>query len=330
MIREWAANPRSYRPGEFLDARVTIGDRIVSVHLAPVFMGEEFVGTVSVFRDITAEVEAERSRVEFISMVSHELRTPITPILGYADLLLMGAAGEQTPVERDFLTAIKRNADRLTLLVSDLLDLSRIESGRLEFSLQETHVDEIVGNVLAGFQATARERRLLLRSEAEASLPPVMADPNRVVQILSNLVANACQYTLPGGEVVVCARVEGGEMHITVRDTGIGIPPEIQGKVFDRFFRADHPLVQSVPGTGLGLAIVKSLVEMHRGRVWVESEPGTGSTFTFTLPILPVDQMALRQRGPRAGRKRLEARAQTVPPTHPKPAAPARMGQESR
>ena len=289
-VAGWAKQPETYATDEYLAARLNIGDRIVSVHLAPVLMGDEFLGTVSVFRDVTAEVEADRAKTEFVSMVSHELRTPMTSIKGYADLLLMGAAGKLMEEQRRFLSIIKKNTDRLAMLVNDLLDLSRIESGRVALSPEMVRVEGIIAQIVAAMEGRAGDKGLTLRSDVPYTLPEIMADPDRVAQILTNLVENACLYTPTGGEIVVSARVYSDEVHISVRDTGIGIAPEDQRKVFDRFFRAEHPLVQETPGTGLGLSIVKSLVEMHGGRVWVESRLGKGSTFTFTLPTAEAGQ----------------------------------------
>ena len=284
-VAKWEGQSEMYASEEYLAARLDITDRIVSVHLAPVLMGDEFLGTVSVFRDVTAEVETDRARMEFVSTVSHELRTPMTSVKGYADLLLMGAAGVLTEGQHSFISTIKSNADRLTMLVNDLLDVSRIESGRVVLSPKLMRIDGVVSLVVTAMEARAAEEGLTLRSDVPPDLPKVIADPDRVAQIMTNLVANAYQYTPTGGEIVVSARAHGSEVRVSVRDTGIGIMLEDQGKIFDRFFRADDPLVQETPGTGLGLSIVKSLVEMHGGQVWVESELGEGSTFTFSLPI---------------------------------------------
>ncbi|MCX7680457.1 MAG: GAF domain-containing protein [Anaerolineae bacterium] len=297
-VNRWASQPGAYDAEENLAARAEIGGRIVSVHLAPVLMGDEFLGTVSVFRDVTAEVEAERAKTEFVSMVSHELRTPMTSIKGYVKLLLMEMAGKLTEEQRHFLSIINTNVDRLTNLINDLLDISRIESGRLAISPRPIQVHQVIEQVMAEMHARATSRGLKLYSELPPVLPKVIADPDRVAQILTNLVANACNYTPSGGEVCVLAHVNGGEVHIAVRDTGIGIAPENLDKIFERFFRADDELVREVPGTGLGLAIVRSLVEMQGGRIWVESQLGAGSTFTFTLPIAndsPVQQPSCAQ-----------------------------------
>ena len=291
-VARWAGQSEEYATEEYLDARLEIMDRVLSVHLAPVLMGNEFLGTVSVFRDVTAEVEAKRAKTEFVSTVSHELRTPMTSIKGYVELLLMGAVGSLTDDQRHFLSIVKSNTDRLAMLVNDLLDISRMESGRLALSPEIVRIGPVVNQVVVAMEGRAADKGQALRSELPSSLPEVIADPDRVAQIVTNLVANACNYTPTGGEITVSARVDGDMVQISVHDTGIGISPEDQGKIFDNFFRADDPLVQSVPGTGLGLCIVQSLAEMHGGRIWVESEVGKGSTFTFTLPTVEARRVA--------------------------------------
>jgi len=298
-VTGWMEEPETYTAGEYLAAQLKIGGRVVSVHLSPVLMDDEFLGTVSVFRDVTVEVEAERTKTEFVSTVSHELRTPMTSIKGYADLLMMGAMGEMTDDQRNFLSIIKNNADRLTDLVNDLLNISRIESGRVELALKAIRIEKTISQVITTLKPRAKDKGLVLRQDVPLDLPTVFADPARVVQILTNLVANAYQYTPTGGEVVVSARTHGDEVHISVHDTGIGVSPEDQEKIFDRFFRADDPLVQEVAGTGLGLSIVKSLTEMHGGRIWIESELGEGSTFTFTLPTAEIRQKAQAEKKPK-------------------------------
>ncbi|MEE8390526.1 MAG: ATP-binding protein [Anaerolineae bacterium] len=285
-VASWAERPDMYVTEEYLAARLEIGDRVVSVHLSPVLMESEFLGTVSAFRDVTAEVEAERAKTEFVSTVSHELRTPMTSIKGYVELLLMGAVGVLTEDQNNFLSVIDANVERLTILVNDLLDLSRIESGRVAISPREMCVREVIDQVVVTMRARAANQGLTLQSEVPATLPDIIADPARVAQVLTNLMANACNYTPSGGEVTVSACAHGDEVCISVHDTGIGISKEDQGKIFERFFRADDSMVQDAPGTGLGLSIVQSLTEMQGGRVWVESELGEGSTFTFALPTV--------------------------------------------
>jgi len=294
-LRRWLSSPRGQPPTLFMRHELAPEGRFITVHAAPVMMGTEFLGTVSVFRDITPEVEADRAKTEFISTVSHELRTPMTSIKGYVDLLLLGSAGPLSEMQRRFLQIVKSNADRLKLLVDDLLDISRIESGRLQLDLRPVPLEAAVEAVVASLKARLDEKNQRLELDLPAFLPPVQADKDRLIQILMNLVSNAHKYTPEGGQIRIRACVEGEAVHVAVSDTGIGIPPEALPRIFERFYRVDDPRVQETPGTGLGLSIVKALVEMHGGRIWVESEVGRGSTFHFTIPIAreapsPVDR----------------------------------------
>ncbi len=285
LVREWAqALPAEGEPATF-ESRFETEEKVVNVHMAPVLMGDEFLGTVSVFRDITKEVAIDRMKSELISTVSHQLRTPMTSIKGYTDLLYLETVGEINEAQRRFLSIIKSNADRLALLANDLLDISRIETGRIRLNPEFLHISDIIEEIAASLRGQIEEKGLSLKLDIPEGLPPVYGDRGRVTQILTNLVDNARQYTPSGGQITVSAQLKDGLLQVSVADTGIGIAPEEQEKIFDRFYRADHPLVQEVAGTGLGLPIAKAFVEMHGGEIWVESEPGQGSTFSFTLPL---------------------------------------------
>jgi PAS domain S-box-containing protein len=287
QVREWQEHPESYETGEFLAERLQFERRMVSVHLSPVISeGHEFLGTVSVFRDVTAEVEAERAKTDFVSTVSHELRTPMTAVKGYVDLLLMGATGDLSDQQQQFLDVIKLNTDRLTSLVNDLLDISRIETGKIELAPESLDMVSVIEQVVLTIRPKAEEKGLRMHAVVPQDLPRVFGDPDRVVQILTNLVGNAYKYTPTGGIVSVHAYVRDEMVHVAVADTGIGVSIEDRDKIFDRFFRVDDPMVHAESGTGLGLSITTSLVQMHGGEIMVESEPGEGSIFTFTLPIL--------------------------------------------
>lgn len=290
LTKEWAqALPAQGEPTSF-ESQFKTEEKVVSVHMAPVLMGDEFLGTVSVFRDITREVAIDRMKSELISIVSHQLRTPMTSIKGYTDLLFLETVGEINEAQRRFLSIIKSNADRLALLADDLLDISRIETGRIRFNLEFIHMSTVGDEIAASLRGQIEEKGLSLELDIPESLPPIYGDRDRVTQILTNLIDNARQYTPSGGQITVSAQVKGNFLQVSVADTGIGIAPEDQEKIFDRFYRTDHPLVQEVAGTGLGLSIVKSFVEMHGGEIWVKSEPGRGSTFSFTLPLAETEK----------------------------------------
>jgi GAF domain-containing protein len=290
-IRGWSEDSSSYQPGDTYAEQIELDDkRIVLVHLAPVMLQNDFLGTVSIFRDITHEVEVDRLKSEFVATVSHELRTPMTSIRGYADILLMGAAGALNENQSHFLQIIKNNTERLNILVNDLLDISRIEAGRVILAPQPLDLREVAEDVLADVLRRSQEENkpMGISLEAPKELPRVFGDSERVRQILDNLVDNAYHYTPVNGQIQVrLLSLDGGkEIQVDVMDTGVGIAEEDQTRIFDRFFRGEHPLVLSTPGTGLGLPIVKQLVEMHRGHIWMTSSgvPGEGSIFSFTLP----------------------------------------------
>lgn len=283
--------------------------RVIHALLSPVLTPRnEFLGVVTILRDITKEVEADRAKSEFVSTVSHELRTPMTAIKGYTDLLYSGAAGPINAEQRRFLSTIKSNTDRLTALINDLLDISRMETGRVRFEPRPLQIGGVIAdvvNVLAG-QAEAKQQRLSY--DIAAGLPDIMGDRDRLNQVLTNLIGNAIRYTPEGGEIVVRAYPVEKAVRVDVQDTGIGIAPEDLSHIFERFYRADHPLVQETRGTGLGLYIVKMFVEMHGGRIWVESELGKGSTFTFILPVPLQEEEEAAHRAP----PHLVARIRTI------------------
>jgi len=291
-IRNWSDGPIAYEPGETYAEQLDLENgRIILVHLSPVILQNDFLGTVSIFRDITHEVEVDRLKSEFVATVSHELRTPMTSIRGYVDVLLMGAAGAVNENQVHFLNIVKNNTERLNILVNDLLDVSRIESGRVTLSPQALDLREIAEDVIGDILRRSQEenRPMALSLDAPKKLPHVYGDIERVRQILGNLVDNAYHYTPENGTITVRIYSPNGghEVQVDVTDNGVGIPLEDQNRVFERFYRGEHPLVLATPGTGLGLSIVKQIVEMHKGRIWMKSTgvPGDGSIFSFTLPV---------------------------------------------
>lgn len=263
--------------------------RIVSVHLAPVIWGMEFLGTVSIFRDITHEVQVDQLKSEFVANVSHELRTPITSIKGYIEVLLMGASGKINSQQKQFLEVARSNIDRLTILVNELLDISRIEAGKTALNFERLDLRQIAENVADTFrQRSAQEgKALTIELEAEPGLPPVRGDALRVRQILSNLVSNSYTYTTDDGHITINLRIKENTVQVDVKDDGIGIKEEHQHRIFERFYRGEDPLVLASAGTGLGLALSKSMIEMQDGEIWFSSSGvnGEGCIFSFTLPI---------------------------------------------
>ena len=247
-----------------------------------------------------AQVNEELRRLdelksEFLAMVSHELRTPLTAIVGYSRLLLRQAHGTLSPKQLEHQEAIFRGAQRLNDLINDLLDVSRLEAGRIELtprSLELPHVVEQVGTVVT---AAAQARRIQVRTLLPSDLPAVQADPSRLQQILVNLVGNAIKFSTPGGEVRILAGRQRDQVWVAVEDDGVGIARDELTRIWDPFYQVEAPMRRRHGGSGLGLAIVRRLVELHGGVVRAESEgEGRGSRFTFTLPIavMPADTVA--------------------------------------
>jgi signal transduction histidine kinase len=291
-IEDWARNADRLQRWSYLEERLSIEDKVINVRVSPVLVSNQFFGTVSIFRDITKEVEVDRLKSEFVSTVSHELRTPMTSIKGYVDLLLMGAAGGMSQPQVRYLQVIKNNAERLHMLVNDLLNISRIETGKVALDLRPVDIADLIDQVVVGHvrgRIQHEDKQINVKTNLPDNLPLVNADHARVTQVLTNLLDNALNYTANGDKIEIAARPEGNTICISVTDNGIGISEENQKKIFDRFFRAEDSSVQKVPGTGLGLAIVRSIVEMHGGQLYVQSKLGRGSTFSFNLPVVLED-----------------------------------------
>ena len=242
----------------------------------------EINGAVKSFTNISRQKEIDQMKSEFISQVSHELRTPLASIKGSTDLLLAGTEGELNPDQRNFLGIVKNNADRLIRLIGDILDLSKIEAGRLQLQMRLINIDDLVKEVISNIRVLAEDKDLEMEVSIPERLPRIPIDPDRIRQVLINLISNAIKYT-PTGNVRVGVADRGETLEISVKDTGIGIDP----KDFDRIFEKFQPVDPSQPkgvSVGLGLSICKGIVEAHGGEIWIESEPDKGSIFTFALP----------------------------------------------
>jgi len=257
--------------------------KFIRVQVQPYQPAPGVSGFVFLFRDATPEGEVDEMKSEFVSMASHEMRTPMTSIKGSLELLLGGYAGE-LPAEASELLGISLTAvDRLVRLINDLLDISKIESGKMDLKLDRIEIGECIGKSMRSLRALAEAHRVSIRSERTENLPRVMGDRDRLEQVITNLLSNALKYTPPESEVSILARSENNAVRVTVRDQGPGIPPDQLEKVFDRFCQ----LAGAKKGSGLGLTICRALVEQHGGRIWVESELGRGSQFHFEIPAEP-------------------------------------------
>ncbi|HEX7456246.1 MAG TPA: PAS domain S-box protein [Candidatus Nanoarchaeia archaeon] len=271
-------------------------ERWVGVSYTPIFDEKgEVEQIVSVVRDITTIKELEESKSEFVSLASHELRTPLTVINGYLSLLLGGDLGsldkEQTrSTFLEVLNKVQHETERLTNLVGDLLNVSRIEEGRLKLSFKKVAIAETINEVISEFKPMAAVKgvrvRVLHDFEKGGDSLYVLADRGKLKQVFVNLLDNAVKYTDSGGEIVAKCSVKNGQIFIQIKDTGIGIPPNMLPRVFEKFQQAGGSFLKENKGTGLGLFIVKSLVELHKGKIWVNSKVGRGTTFSFTLPIV--------------------------------------------
>jgi two-component system phosphate regulon sensor histidine kinase PhoR len=246
---------------------------------------------VLVFHDITELRRLENIRKDFVANVSHELRTPLTSIKGYVEALLDGGKDDSETSVR-FLEIILKQSDRLNLILEDLLQLSKIESGQLQFKKEPLHIGSVIERTIAMIKPLAEKKQHRLRSQVAADLPLISGDEERLVQVLANLLDNAIKYTPEGGQITVAARrispsraeAPRTSIELTVTDTGIGIPEQDRPRVFERFYRVDKARSRELGGTGLGLAIVRHIVEGHGGQVWVEGNMPTGSRFIVRLP----------------------------------------------
>ncbi|HEX6039647.1 ATP-binding protein [Longimicrobium sp.] len=248
----------------------------------PIVEDGRITGAVVTFRDVTERREVERMKDEFVSVVSHELRTPLTSIRGSLGLLAAGKMGEVPEKGRRMLEIAVQNTDRLVRLINDILDIERIESGRVTMELRAVDASDLAHQSVDVMSAMAE--KLGVKLYAWADRQPLEADPDRILQVLTNLLSNAIKFSPPGAEVSLTVERGDGEVVFRVRDQGRGIPADRLESIFERFSQVDSSDARDKGGTGLGLAICRSIVQQHGGRIWVESQPGEGSTFTFTLP----------------------------------------------
>ncbi|MCK8825044.1 HAMP domain-containing sensor histidine kinase [Fuchsiella alkaliacetigena] len=261
-------------------------ERYYRLMVTPVPGKEERVNRViTLLDDITHLKEIDDLKSDFVSTASHEFRTPLTSMNMGLSLLLEETPGGLNKNQHDLLAAAYEDCQRLIELVDDLLDLSKIESGEIQIEFDDVDLADLVEASVRPLQKQAQEQQIELLKKIPADLPPVKADPNKIVWVLSNLIGNALRYTKGEGQVKVKANQKGKRVYVSVIDTGIGIPEEYHDKIFDKFVRVKGDAAINVSGTGLGLAIVREIVEAHSGKIWVESEVDQGSTFTFTLPV---------------------------------------------
>jgi two-component system, OmpR family, phosphate regulon sensor histidine kinase PhoR len=247
---------------------------------AAIFSG----GTVFAFRDITEQRAIEQLRSDFVSTVSHELRTPLAAIYGAALTLQRDDVRLEDSQRTGLLDVIASEADRLARIVNDILWASRLDSGQMGIAIEKCDAEAIVTQVTHSLRSHAPSS-IILDVDAEPDLPPIAADPDKLRQVLTNLVDNAIKYSPDGGHVYVLVTRSGNRIRFRVQDEGLGIPPTEQARIFEKFFRLDPQLTRGVGGTGLGLYICRELVQRMHGRIGVNSDGGSGSTFWFELPV---------------------------------------------
>lgn len=267
--------------------QLNIQERVIRLHIAPISLKGEFLGSVMIMHDITQQAELERMKNEFISNVSHELRTPITSIKSYVDTICQHGDKLEPDIYKEFMQIIDSEADRLINLVNEVLELSKLEEADRELEMVAQDVRPAAEYTIRALNMMAKDKGIELLFACDDPIPLVLMNRESIERAIINLINNAIKYTPNGGQVEVSVRTiaESKEVKVAIKDNGIGIPEDCIESIFDRFFRVEKK-VHTIKGTGLGLTIVKNIVEKHGGRVAVESEIGLGSTFIFFLPAL--------------------------------------------
>ena len=264
-------------------------EKLVLRTIASPFLDEngQTLGTVYLFDDITREKEIDQMKSDFISLVSHELRTPLTSIIGFVSFILDGKAGAINDRQRNSLSRVQRQSKRLAALINDLLDISRIESGRIQMEQEPISLLEIITQRIEEIRPQADEKAIRLVLTAPESVSQILGDEARMGQVFTNLIGNAIKFTPDNGEVNVKVEADGNLLHVEVIDTGPGIPPEERQKIFDKFYQLSDISTRQQGGSGLGLSISKSIVEAHGGKLWIDDgNQGKGSNFQFVLPLV--------------------------------------------
>jgi signal transduction histidine kinase len=273
---------RRKEPGEFPEHTVKLLQTFAEQSVLTIQNARLFREIENKSRELA---EASQHKSKFLANMRHELRTPLNAILGYTELMTDGAYGEPSEKMMGVLKRLEANGRHLLGLINDVLDLSKIEAGQLVLELSDYSIQDIAQTVRSTLEPLAADKKLAFKLDLSPELPSGHGDGRRLTQVLINLVGNAIKFT-DAGEVVIKAEANNGSFHVSVRDTGPGISAADQAKLFQEFQQADNAITRKKGGTGLGLAISKRIIEMHGGKIWVESQLGQGSTFTFTLPVM--------------------------------------------
>ncbi|AEF16904.1 multi-sensor signal transduction histidine kinase [Thermoanaerobacterium xylanolyticum LX-11] len=266
--------------------QVKYGDKYYDVTITPIKnYKSEISDILLVFHNITEFKELDQAKDDFISIISHEFKTPLTSIMMGTSMILEEKIGVINDKQRSTLVAIEEESEKLTELVNELIELTKIESGKEMYNFKCCSIFGIAQNTVKPLYNIANEKGVNLTNTIDEDMPGVYADPEKITWVLNNLITNALKYTDAGDDITISASVDGDFMQISVKDTGAGIPKEYKDKIFDKFFHVQNDDEFEIKGTGLGLAVVKEIVEAHGGKVWCESDIDIGSNFMFTLPI---------------------------------------------
>ena len=269
--------------GRSIEIDYAAGPRFLKIYFAPIRLGAEGKGLMAVLHDVTEQRKLDDSRREFVANVSHELRTPLTNVRGYAETL-MSADDIDRETQMHFLGVISSEADRMTRIVKDLLTLTRLDYNRMEMHMQPMDLRELGRKAAAAMEGQASSQGLTLTCQLPEKMPLVTGDPERIQQVIINIITNAIKYNKPQGSIAITGGVEQDRVFLRVEDTGIGVPKADLERLFERFYRVDKARSRESGGTGLGLAIAKQIVETHGGHIGFDSEYGKGSTVTLYLP----------------------------------------------
>jgi NtrC-family two-component system sensor histidine kinase KinB len=245
------------------------------------------VGMVSVLSDITKQKKLNEMKSNFVATVTHELRTPLVAIDKSISMILHGEAGQISETQQQFLSIAERNLKRLGILINDLLDLSKLEAGKMEIKKQSCLLDNVINEAIDGLNSWAKTKSITIERKIQEGLPSVDIDPSRIIQVLTNLLGNAIKFTPKEGSITVEAKCSNqkDKIEVSIQDTGVGIAKGDLPKIFDKFFQSGERVSTDISGTGIGLSVSKEIVQLHGGKIWAESERDAGAKFIFTLPV---------------------------------------------